>query len=98
VVQTICEILDELQPHSPFTPHGSLIRFVADRPGHDRRYDINSAKIRQKLGWQPRHTLASGLASTVEWYLSHPEWVQAVRQQQDYQGWIAQNYDYRTQN
>jgi dTDP-glucose 4,6-dehydratase len=95
IVETICEILDEISPESPYKPHKNLIQFVKDRPGHDRRYDINPHKISRELGWHPRHTLAEGLLDTVNWYLSHPEWVTAIRQQQDYQGWLDANYKSR---
>jgi dTDP-glucose 4,6-dehydratase len=95
VVKTLCEILDECQPNSPFVPHASLIQYVTDRPGHDRRYDMNIAKLRQELGWEPRQSLESGLLKTVEWYLAHPEWVEAIRKQQDYQGWLEKNYGKR---
>lgn len=95
VVQTLCEILDELVPLSPYAPHQSLIRYVADRPGHDRRYAMNSAKIRTELGWQPRESLESGLVKTVKWYLDHPEWVDAIQRQTDYQSWIERNYQGR---
>jgi dTDP-glucose 4,6-dehydratase len=92
IVRTICQILDELQPDSPFTPHEQLMRFVPDRPGHDRRYDIDISKINSELGWQPRHDLQQGLLATVRWYLEHPEWVRAITQQSDYDGWMQKNY------
>jgi len=92
VVHTLCEILDELLPGSPHAPHERLIRYVADRPGHDRRYAMDITKIQRELGWQPRHDLTSGLASTVEWYLSHSDWVEAVRKRQDYRQWLERNY------
>ncbi len=95
VVQQICAALDEALPESPFTPHRSLMKFVADRPGHDRRYAIDISKIRSRLGWQPRQSLGSGLQKTVEWYLSHPEWVAAVKQQREYQQWLDRNYTQR---
>lgn len=95
VVRTICQILDELEPASPYCPHESLIRFVADRPGHDRRYAMDIRKIQADLGWQPRHTLQTGLLQTVQWYLEHPQWVEAVRKQADYQTWMDQNYGKR---
>ena len=95
VVNTICEILDECQPASPYAPHARLMQHVADRPGHDRRYDINIAKIHRQLGWQPRQSLASGLMKTVEWYLNHPEWIEAIHKQQDYQSWLNKNYTQR---
>ena len=92
IVRTICQILDELQPDSPFTPHEQLMRFVPDRPGHDRRYDINISKINSELGWQPRHDLQQGLLATVRWYLEHPEWVAAITQQSDLNSWMQKNY------
>jgi dTDP-glucose 4,6-dehydratase len=95
VVQHVCSTMDELLPHSPFLPHSSLMRFVPDRPGHDRRYAIDITKIKTQLGWQPKQSLGSGLQKTVEWYLSNTEWVSAIRQQQDYQQWLERNYDKR---
>jgi len=92
LVDTICSILDDLQPGSPYRPHVRLKKFVADRPGHDRRYAMNINKIGRELGWRPHRTLAQGLLDTVKWYLSHPEWVSAIRRQQEYQGWLIQNY------
>jgi dTDP-glucose 4,6-dehydratase len=68
---------------------------VADRPGHDRRYAMDITKMQRELGWQPRQSLASGLLKTVEWYLSHPDWIDAIRKQRDYQGWLARNYTER---
>lgn len=95
IVKTICQILDDLQPQSAHTPHEKLITYVADRPGHDRRYDIAIDKIHQELGWQPTESLATGLLKTVCWYLEHPEWVQSIRKQQDYQKWLESNYQKR---
>jgi dTDP-glucose 4,6-dehydratase len=92
VIQTICEIMDELLPDSPHTPHASLIRFVADRPGHDRRYAMDIAKIARELGWKPRQSLHDGLLKTIQWYMSHPKWVEAIQKQQGYQQWIEKNY------
>jgi dTDP-glucose 4,6-dehydratase len=95
IVKTICSILDELQPNSEFTPHEQLIKYVQDRPGHDRRYDINIGKIQQELGWQPRHDLAQGLLDTVKWYMDNPEWVDEIVKQSDYNTWVKQNYTER---
>ncbi len=92
IVTAICEILDELVPSSPHQPHDSLITYVTDRPGHDRRYAMNISKIDRELGWQPRESLQTGLEKTVRWYLEHPEWVQAIRQTGDYKSWIDKNY------
>lgn len=95
IVETICDILDEIEPASTHKPHRKLIEFVTDRPGHDRRYDMDTRKISAELGWQPRHTLTQGLLDTVQWYLSHPEWVTAIRQKHEYQGWMDANYKSR---
>lgn len=94
IVETICEILDEIS-ETNHKPHKSLIQFVTDRPGHDRRYDMDTHKISLELGWSPRRTLAQGLLETVRWYLSHPEWVSAIRQRQEYKGWLNTNYKTR---
>ncbi len=78
VVKTICRTVDELRPGLPHAPCGSLITFVRDRPGHDRRYAIDAGKIRRELGWQPEHDFASGIRRTVKWYLDNPQWVSRV--------------------
>ncbi len=73
-VKTLCAVMDK--EHPLHKPHESLIEFVADRPGHDRRYAIDASKIEKELGWTPQETFATGLSKTVQWYLSHPEWVE----------------------
>ena len=78
VVHTLCALLDELVPDSPHLPHKSLVTFVQDRPGHDRRYAIDASKIRDDLGWTPSETFATGLRKTVSWYLENREWVERV--------------------
>ena len=78
VVRRICDLVDELRPGLPHAPCSSLITFVKDRPGHDRRYAIDPTKIRTTLGWRPTHDFDSGLRRTVQWYLEHPQWVQRV--------------------
>jgi dTDP-glucose 4,6-dehydratase len=95
IVEMLCRILDEARPGSPHGPHRRLVRFVADRPGHDRRYAIDSSKIRGELSWRPRHTLEEGLRKTVAWYLAHPEWIDAIRKQGNYGSWLERNYGQR---
>jgi dTDP-glucose 4,6-dehydratase len=92
IVETICDVLDELKADSAFTPHRKLIQFVKDRPGHDRRYALNIQKIQKDLGWQPRHTMRQGLLDTVAWYLAHSDWVSEIHKQGDYQNWLEENY------
>jgi dTDP-glucose 4,6-dehydratase len=78
VVRSICGMLDELCPDSPLRPHASLISFVTDRLGHDKRYAIDAAKIGRDLGWKPSETFESGLRNTVEWYLNNRVWWERV--------------------
>ncbi|MEO6828820.1 MAG: dTDP-glucose 4,6-dehydratase [Acidobacteriaceae bacterium] len=94
VVEAICRILDELRPESSFCPHRQLIRFVKDRPGHDRRYAIDAGKLERELGWRAQETFATGLRKTVEWYLDNSAWVADVLSGA-YQEWIDQNYQQR---
>ncbi|CAA7613558.1 dTDP-glucose 4,6-dehydratase [Candidatus Terasakiella magnetica] len=74
VVHTLCALLDASLPASAHRPHAGLIRHVTDRPGHDRRYAMDIAKIKAELGWAPRESFETGLAKTVEWYLAHHDW------------------------
>jgi dTDP-glucose 4,6-dehydratase len=94
VVRTICRVLDELRPRADGKPCESLIAFVADRPGHDRRYAIDAAKSRKELGWQARETFETGIRKTVRWYLGNMEWAQAVTSG-EYRRWIEKNYGKR---
>jgi len=92
IVKTICDLLDELQPSAS---HHELIKYVTDRPGHDRRYAMNITKIQRELNWGPSHSLTNGLRATVEWYLANSEWAAAIQKQQEYQRWLDQNYQKR---
>ena len=92
VVKSLCRILDELHPQG--APHDRLITFVKDRPGHDRRYAIDSSKIERELGWRPAESFESGLRKTVQWYLDNAAWLEGV-QSGDYRKWIALNYKER---
>lgn len=78
VVQTICRLLDERQPLADGRARESLITFVADRPGHDRRYAIDASKLKGELGWAPTVTFEQGIALTVDWYLQNQPWVKRV--------------------
>ncbi len=77
-VRTICQLVDRLRPGLPHAPCSSLITFVTDRPGHDRRYAIDSSKIQSRLGWKPQEDFESGLQRTVRWYLDNSAWVQRI--------------------
>jgi dTDP-glucose 4,6-dehydratase len=90
VVQTLCALLDRERPRARGR-YADLIAFVTDRPGHDRRYAIDPAKMEHELGWQPLETFETGLAKTVRWYLDNPEWVARVRDGR-YREWIDRQY------
>ena len=94
VVRTICRLLDELKPDPAIADRTELIKFVPDRPGHDRRYAIDASKIEHELGWKPTVTFEEGLRQTVHWYLENATWVENVRTGA-YREWIRQNYDQR---
>jgi dTDP-glucose 4,6-dehydratase len=79
VVRRICALLDEWRPREDGRPYAEQITFVQDRPGHDRRYAIDAAKLAGELGWTPLESFDGGIRKTVRWYLDHPEWIAAVR-------------------
>ena len=91
VVETVCALLDELRPDSTHVPHRQLIRYVTDRPGHDRRYAIDARKIEAELNWSAAESFETGLRKTVEWYLAHPDWIETITSG-SYQKWITSNY------
>ena len=97
VVNTLCTILDELKPinsqSSVLSPpsYSSLLTHIKDRPGHDRRYAIDAAKITGELGYGPLESFSSGLRKTVEWYLGNLEWCRNVMGE-DYNKWLEKNY------
>ena len=78
VVEALCAVLDALRPDDPVVPHGELITFVEDRPGHDFRYAMDAAKLEKELGWTPSTDFEAGLRETVTWYLSNLDWCEAV--------------------
>lgn len=90
VVETICDIVDEIAPRSG-TPRRELITFVKDRPGHDRRYAMDARKIERDLGWRPRETFESGIRKTVRWYLENDDWIRDVTSG-SYRQWIETHY------
>ncbi len=90
IVKTICQILDELVPHHE-GPYSDLITFVKDRPGHDRRYAIDSTKLQTQLGWKPAENFETGIRKTIEWYLSHQEWLENIKSGQ-YLEWTEKQY------
>jgi dTDP-glucose 4,6-dehydratase len=90
-VRTLCSLLDEIIPGSEHIPHQSLISFVKDRPGHDRRYAIDCARIGAELGWRAKETFESGLRKTIRWYLDNRQWVESVKTG-GYRDWISKQY------
>ena len=91
VVHTVCNLIDEILPGSSYVPHNSLITFVKDRPGHDRRYAIDASKIENELGWSPKETFETGLEKTIKWYLENTNWVESV-QTGAYREWVRKQY------
>jgi len=91
VVTAICNLVDEMRPQPGAALRTSLIKYVTDRPGHDRRYAIDATKITRELGWKPSEQFEGGLRKTVQWYLEHSDWIDSVRTGA-YRDWIAQNY------
>jgi dTDP-glucose 4,6-dehydratase len=91
IVEAICSILDEIRPGDPVVPHRQLMKFVADRPGHDRRYAMDAGKMERELGWRPKETFESGIRKTIEWYLAHDGWVREVTSG-SYRQWISVQY------
>lgn len=93
IVHTICTLLDASRPLI-IGSYRSLITFVTDRPGHDRRYAIDASKIKRDLGWKPAETFETGIRKTVQWYLDNPVWVSNV-QSGTYRTWVKKNYEGR---
>jgi dTDP-glucose 4,6-dehydratase len=91
IIDEICRLLDELRPNDPVMPHRNLVTFVKDRPGHDRRYAMDTRKIERELDWHPVETFASGIRKTVLWYLEHTDWAANVTTG-SYRQWMAKNY------
>jgi dTDP-glucose 4,6-dehydratase len=91
IIGTVCQLLDELRPNDPSVPHNQLVTFVKDRPGHDRRYAMDTHKIEHELQWTPLETFESGIRKTVCWYLEHDDWVRDVTSG-SYRQWMAKHY------
>lgn len=91
IVQTVCALLDELQPRADGLSYATQITYVTDRPGHDRRYAIDARKIERELGWKPAETFETGIRKTVVWYLENSAWVKNV-QSGAYRDWVKQQY------
>ncbi len=91
VVNTICQTLDELKPKPDGSAYAAQIEFVSDRPGHDRRYAIDSRKIERELGWKPQESFETGIRKTVRWYLANEGWVKGAANG-DHRQWIKRHY------
>lgn len=91
VVNTLCSILDELQPRADGQSYSTQITFVKDRAGHDRRYAIDATKLERELGWKPAETFETGIRKTVQWYLANQQWVNNVTSGA-YRDWVNQQY------
>jgi len=94
VVEAVCDILGDLSGVGDSSRYRDLISFVADRPGHDRRYAVDAGKIRDELGWEPTESFESGLRQTVQWYLENEAWTKSV-ETGEYRDWLEANYELR---
>jgi dTDP-glucose 4,6-dehydratase len=94
IVHILCDLMDARLERTGPSSSRNLIRFVTDRPGHDRRYAIDAGKIQRELGWHPKHRFEEALEATVEWYLAHMGWVESVRSG-EYRKWVELNYGRR---
>ena len=95
IVTRVCALLDELRPRADGKPYAAQITYVADRPGHDRRYAIDARKLERELGWKPAETFETGIRKTVQWYLDNAAWVEGV-QSGSYREWVEKNYSARS--
>jgi dTDP-glucose 4,6-dehydratase len=91
VAEIICDTMDEFLKGDKGTNRRSLITFINDRPGHDRRYAIDSSKLKRELGWVPSESFESGIRKTIKWYLENPEWVTRVKSG-EYKTWLKTHY------
>lgn len=91
IVRKVCDLLDELRPKSDGKSYFMQLKYVSDRPGHDRRYAIDTSKIQRDLGWEPVETFETGVRKTVQWYLSNLDWVEDVISG-EYQNWLEEHY------
>jgi dTDP-glucose 4,6-dehydratase len=91
IVHTVCDLLDQSRPRADSKSYREQIKFVTDRPGHDRRYAIDASKIERELGWKPTETFQTGICKTIQWYLDNGEWIANV-QSGAYREWLDKNY------
>lgn len=94
IVHLLCDLMDSRLERPPSESSRQLIKYVTDRPGHDKRYAIDATKIKNELGWSPSYSFEKALESTVDWYLHNMEWVDSVRSG-EYRKWIEVNYQDR---
>jgi dTDP-glucose 4,6-dehydratase len=94
IVNTVCALLDEMQPRDDHKTYRDQVTFVTDRPGHDRRYAMDARKIERELGWKPAETFETGIRKTVQWYLDNQDWTANV-QSGAYRSWVEKNYTQR---
>ena len=92
IVEIVCDLIDDLPAMTGKPPRAKLITYVKDRPGHDRRYAIDSTKLKEDLGWIPEESFQTGIEKTLAWYLDNESWVDRVRSGA-YQDWIREHYE-----
>ncbi|MEJ2286669.1 MAG: GDP-mannose 4,6-dehydratase [Desulfobacterales bacterium] len=92
LVNSICDLIDDMVPCTGKSARRELIAFVEDRPGHDLRYAIDSSKLQKELGWEPDESFESGIRKTIQWYLDNQSWVHQVKSGLSYRDWMKQHY------
>ena len=91
IVELICDYIDGVEMPKKYESRRELIKFVKDRPGHDRRYAIDSTKIQEELGWHPAESFETGLEKTIQWYLKNSAWIERIKSG-EYKSWIDKQY------
>ncbi|MDY6853466.1 MAG: dTDP-glucose 4,6-dehydratase [Thermodesulfobacteriota bacterium] len=91
LIEMICDLVDQMSHREDKMPRRELITFVKDRPGHDKRYAIDATKIKNAMGWAPEESFETGIRKTINWYMSHKEWVNHVKSG-EYRSWIKEHY------
>lgn len=98
LIQRITAEMDKLMQKGKESSYSKLITYVKDRPGHDRRYDLDTSKIKNELHWEPSYSLQDGLLKTITWYINNRKWIESIKQKKEFSAWMQKNYQSRGEN